>query len=69
MKEAVTHQAGHRGANQATDAIESDTPWGQKEKAVFKLGNCLAGTVNGVGTKVNFGHKWWSMALGAPDPC
>jgi hypothetical protein len=33
------------------------------------LGNCLAGTVNGVGTKVNFGHKWWSMALGAPDPC
>jgi hypothetical protein len=43
VKEAVTHRAGHRGANQATDAIESDTPWGPREKVVFKLGYCLAG--------------------------
>jgi hypothetical protein len=36
---AVTHRVGQSEANQATDAIESDTPWEHKEKVVFELGN------------------------------
>lgn len=39
MEVAVTHRAGQPEANQATDAIETDTPWEHQEKAIFKLGN------------------------------